>query len=392
VVRALILVLLAGCELLVDIPNGKRAGDDAGGCGECTAPAPVCDPDSATCVECLGDPDCPADRAFCDVVAHACAGCASDSQCTASGACLPDGTCADPARVVYVSPAGTSANTCGLADPCDLDTAAGKLAPGVDVIEMATGTYPRTAQLALPRDAILNADAGTTLAATGGIQALSITGASLTIHRLAIDAGGGIGVYCMGSGKLVAVRARVVNGVVGAIASPCELVLDRTTIAGNTFYGVLANTGPATITNTYITGNGSSQMSLGGLALQDVAMGRVEFSTIADNQANGDPTGLRCTGTTAVTFGSDIVAGNSIDPACVVSHSVIDAGYTGTGTANTTVDPMFVARASGDYHLAPGSPAIGLADPAAVQPVDADDQPRPQPAGSVAEPGADEIP
>jgi hypothetical protein len=80
-----------------------------------------------------------------------------------------------------------------------------------------------------------------------------------------------------------------------------------------------------------------------------------------------------------------------MDAACSVTYSVVDLAYAG-GANNVKVDPMFVAAATNDFHLAPGSPATNIGDPASSVKVDHDGDPRPQPAGSRVDVGADEIP
>jgi hypothetical protein len=65
-----------------------------------------------------------------------------------------------------------------------------------------------------------------------------------------------------------------------------------------------------------------------------------------------------------------------------VSYSDIQGSWTGAGTGNLNVDPLFVDPAGGDCHLSPGSPCIDGGDNTSVTPdafdVDGD--------GDVAEP------
>jgi hypothetical protein len=373
----LLALACAGCELFVDIPRGKLAETPCTTSDECAPPKPQCDLEASTCVECLADPDCTAERPVCDQ--HACRACSDDSEC-ASAACLPDGSCAAESRVIYADPAATGTQ-CNRAQPCSLDAGLAVLGPGRDVVKLAAGTYERTATLAIGAPAIL-VGSSATLHSVGVPVVQANT--EVTLYRLAIDAAGGTAATCAPTGKLRLSRVRINGGV----TAPCDLAIDRSTIAGSAGYAVAATTGPVTITNTFLT------RSAGGLALDAIASGVVEHVTIAANTSVMMTSGLHCANADGVVIRSDIIysnAGTSIDAACNVVHSVVDTGYTG-GTANTTADPTFVASALGDFHLVPGTKIAGTADPDSALTVDFDGEPRPQPAGTIADPGADEVP
>ncbi|HEY0250231.1 MAG TPA: hypothetical protein VGC41_01850, partial [Kofleriaceae bacterium] len=160
--RFALLCTVAGCELFVSVPNGQLAngGDDAspdGGiqlsCAACEAPTPACDTATGTCVECVVSADCTsAAKATCDH--DVCRGCIHDAECTASNVCMPDGSCADPGRVLYAATDGTAA-TCTAAAPCSLDTAVTAVTATQDIIHLAAGTYPRTAMTTIMTSTIL---------------------------------------------------------------------------------------------------------------------------------------------------------------------------------------------------------------------------------------------
>lgn len=66
--------------------DGATVGDgaipaDAGTCGACAAPTPVCDETSGSCVECVDTADCGPGLVCAD---HACVGCGDDADCPAS--------------------------------------------------------------------------------------------------------------------------------------------------------------------------------------------------------------------------------------------------------------------------------------------------------------------
>jgi hypothetical protein len=98
---------------------------------------------------------------------------------------------------------------------------------------------------------------------------------------------------------------------------------------------------------------------------------------------------IRCNDT-GVAVRSSIIFGNAQPQitGCDVAYSVTDFA----GANNLAADPLYVAPATRDYHIQPGSPALGLGDPASHLAHDFDGDPRPQPMGSMADSGADEIP
>jgi hypothetical protein len=235
-----------------------------------------------------------------------------------------------------------------------------------------------------------------TLRIGGGGTVLQYSAVTVTLHRITLDAVAGVGAFCMGSGKLFAKGIRVDGTVAAILGSPCEVHIDRSRFSGNTFYAMLVSTGPFVMTNSFVTNNGSAGTNFGGLLLDNLVAGSVlEHNTIAGNTNDGSaPSGLcRCmTAVAPTTIRNNIIRGNSIDPACVVTNNVIDPGYAGPGSPNVVMDPGFVNAAGNDYHLIPSSPVAGMSDPASMVFFDFDGEPRPQPAGTNADPGADEIP
>ncbi|MEO8701131.1 MAG: right-handed parallel beta-helix repeat-containing protein [Kofleriaceae bacterium] len=401
-VKALGLVLLAGCELFAAIPNGSVQVDAppgqlaCSGPADCAAPTPACDLEIGACFECVTTADCSGGEVCSN---HACGGCTEDAEC-GSSVCLADGTCADAARVLFADPAGTGPD-CTSAAPCGLDAAFAKVTATADIVKLLPGTYNQAATVVIAASTIV-AGSGATIHANVAMftPMFTVSGQrTLTLLGVTVDGEPGSqhgGAQCLDTSKLVIDRSKFSGGVVGVIASPCELSIDRSTIIGASFYGVYANAGPVSITNTYILENGGS-FEYGGLVLDSVPSGVVEHSTIAGNLTTAAGfAGIRCIASPALVTRSNIVFGNTggtaNDPACAISYSVIDPGYTGAGTNNTVIDPGFVDPAASDYHLQAASPARGLGDPASPTARDADGQPRPQPAGSPSDPGADEVP
>ena len=366
---ALFAMSLAGCELIADIPSHTLAPDDAGGGsgnddgGEIDGGAGI----------------------------DAKVGCDLDSEC-ASGVCLVDRSCAMDSHIVYAAPAGTGA-ACSATVPCSVETAVTKLAAGIDVIKLAAGVYERSAQLDLAAPVTI-AGTGATWHGNPGqdfMPLLVATGTPVVVIGIDFDLNGSPGITCS-AGQLVLSRAKLHSGFYGVFGSQtCSATIDRTSFSANTFYGAYFSMGTTVaITNSYFTDHTPSITSLAALIFEQVT-GTVSHTTFSNN--TGDTPAIHCATspnlklTSLISFGH---ASPSVEPGCHVSYSVLDPGYAGPGTNNVTTNPMFIG--AGNYHLSAASPVRGMGDPASTMAHDGDGEARPQPAGSRADPGADEVP
>ncbi|HEY4178925.1 MAG TPA: hypothetical protein VGM90_18890 [Kofleriaceae bacterium] len=380
------LLVVGGCELIADIPNAtvgtRDGGSDAG-------------PDAKP--ECLVPDECPtAEKPACDPLIHVCRACVDDGECP-SDVCLPDGTCADSARFVYAA-AGGIGTACTLMTPCALDTAVGKLTPTTDIVKMAPGTYVRGVTLSVAQSGFL-AGAGSTfhvIADASPIIGISVTGgAHLAVLglALALDANAD-GVHCIG-GMLELHRVHSTGGAQGIYADGCGLTMRSTRIESAHYYAAYAHAAPVDIANTYIVNNDTQPgYTLPALVLEDVPSGSIVHSTFAANTPGGVAGAIGCTNSANVAIRNIIAANNTapgIGAGCTVSSSVVDTGYV-DGTANMQLDPGFVDPTARNYHLSATSPAKETGDPAVTLATDADGEPRPQPAATSPDPGADEIP
>lgn len=385
--RAVVLVALAGCELFADIPTPTVVppGDGA-----------IDTPDSMPPAECMDSAECTMiGKPICDLSTHTCGGCVVDGEC-ASNVCLMDGTCADPARFVYAAAGGTD-TACTMAQPCSVETAVTMLTPQKDIVKLAPGTYSRAATLTMSIAGTI-AGGGSTFNVAGAVGTFGIVADGVPIRVLGLAmtvSANNMAVRCLTAGGELHLSRVSISGGNGAIySSTCPIEVDRTTVTGATLYGLYVNNAAVTIRNSYFVAIGSMpDYPIGAVHLNAVTSGTVEHTTIANNMSEG-PSGLRCPGSAAVVVRNIIAWGNvapGVDPECVVTNSIVDPGYTG-GSANTSMDPLFVNPAMRDFHLMPASPAAGKGTPDALFGIDGDGEDRPQPAGSNPDPGADEIP
>ncbi len=382
---AILSVTLAGCELLADIPNPTVV-----------PPADTMIDTDTVQLECTDNAACTmVGKGICDLTTNTCGGCVLDSECP-SNVCLMDGTCADPSRFVYAA-AGGSSDVCTMAMPCSVDTAVTKLTPAKDIVKLAPGVYARAGTLTmLIAGTIAGGGSTFNVTATAG-TAFGILAMGVPIRVIGLTmnvAATNMAVRCVAVGGELHLARMTISGGSGAIFSQCPVEIDRTLVTGATAYALHVNGGTALIRNSYFVAHGTDpDYPIGAVHLLNVPSGTVEHVTIANNGSQG-PAGLRCPTSPTLVIRNIISWGNTapgIDPLCTVTNSVVEAGYTG-GSANVSMNPMFVDPAMGNFHLMMMSPAAEKGTPAAMFGIDRDGQDRPLPEGSNPDPGADEIP
>lgn len=415
----------------IDCAGRSGAGIDADLCSQdeqCTDPTPVCDITRSMCVPCMpgkvgacsgATPVCGAD--------DACHPCAMDAEC-ASQTCLPDGSCASPLDVLYVSPTGSDLATCMPDDHCSLARALALIDGTKSTIRLDPAHYNLMATVALTHDLhlvgrgaildrnaagsgeVLDIAAGTHISldyvtVTGGDGAsgdgIDCTQATLTLREVAIQANAGSGISTSGC-QLVVSHAQLLNnqgaGIATSMAS--DVVLVRSLVSGNASVGLVLDGTTYDIENNVIVKNGGPN-GLGGVFISQILAGTVGrrvfgFNTVSQNQGPfGNVSGVVCDQTIGVPLAmtSNIVVNNAgpaqvSGDACVWTYSDIAPGPV-SGTGNLSSDPLFVDPVHNNFHLQLASPARDAADPAATLAVDIDGDARPQGAGR--DMGADEI-
>lgn len=355
-------------------------------CGPCTGNpdcagdpgGPVCNVADGTCVECADASDCPlATAGVCDATDHTCRGCRADIEC-ASGVCHPDsGACAAPTDVLYVE-VGAIGTTCTQAQPCGTLAQATALVGGTQrVIKLGPGMHGGSLGWGTGGALVVHGDgaADTTLDYAGpSTTFVNVTGGStLTIERLKLTGSPSTApaVRCQGS----TVRSFGVH--VDAIPRG-GFQIDGCSFA---------------LANTAVTRSGGPVSTFGAVQLANLDAShttRFEFNTLLGNAASGtNVAGVQCNGlAAAVALRSSIVFGNgtlappvTVTANCPVTYSVLDAATPGATNINTSP-----GLAAPEFHLAAGSSAIDLADPAATVGWDLDGDQRPAARDS----GADE--
>ncbi|MGN6110213.1 MAG: right-handed parallel beta-helix repeat-containing protein [Kofleriaceae bacterium] len=137
----------------------------------------VCDVPIRTCVEPTPDAD---DR------------CTLDDDCE-SGVCRPDGACAAPEAILYVSADGPSAGDCGPTTPCDLFHARSLASTERSTIRLANGQYVLSSDFVVTSPlaslSIVGGRGAVIRRAAAGPAFEVRDGSALTIHGLTLNKG-----------------------------------------------------------------------------------------------------------------------------------------------------------------------------------------------------------
>jgi hypothetical protein len=394
--RVVILALLAsaaGCELIANIPSYGSRSSDGGTSDDDAMPSgdDAMVSDDAMTGDCTTNAQCTTlAEPTCDN--HVCRACRTDADCGTNGVCMLDGTCAADARIMYASPTG-SGTVCSAAAPCTLEQGVALLSATKDVLKLAAATFQLTAALSIrPSVPVLVAGEGATIVGAGGTPSFTIetNGPDTKVTGVTIDQNTWYAGYCE-AGKVTYSRTTWMNGGLGFFSynTPCDFTLEYSIVRTQAAYAASFTAADSTIhvrNSMFVlnstNGGGNPVFSVGSTN----TTAAFENTTFANNGA------LPISCQPGNTVRSSISFGNPSPPSntCVVSYSDIEGGYGGANDHNVTLNPLFVSAT--DFHLQPTSPVRGLGDPANVLPFDIDLQPRPQPAATAPDLGADEVP
>jgi hypothetical protein len=415
-------------EFCLAHPDDLRCGgvDGATACAtndDC--PGEVCDTAAspAVCVACTTSDvsACAATAPVCSAD-NQCRGCVTDDECT-SNACLPDGSCAAEADVIYVTVGGVAATGCGARDnPCSIMQSILEVAGTRTIIKLE----PNAGQdYQVSTGTGLTIDKDVTLIARGASFGRVNTGPIFTVvgGRTATILGGVIkgGVGSAGHGiactALSVVRVSDAdigpNEGDGINANTCGLFLDRVVIHNNDA-GVEIIGGSIEVSRSTFSTNLEGGIDLSGsntrfvivnnvfwkngiggtvggvlLSTNTSTTSKLELNSFNQNNANfGIGTAVHClvAGFVArnnVMFGNGLNNLEQVGGTCTHTYSIASPGTLPVGTGNTASDPLFVSAGTGNLHTMAGSPTEGAGDPASdltgLAATDVDGDPRATP-------------
>jgi hypothetical protein len=346
---------------------------------------------TGACVECLTGAQCSAAEPVCGANGN-CRVCEHDAEC-ASGACDIDGTCVDPAKVVYVSNTGVDGGNCVQTQPCQsVAFAVGKVASTRTHISMAKGTY----------DEPLNANGKprvqfhgneSTVKATSG-SAIPSNGANIFASDVKLTGVGASALSCLNNGVVVLRSVDVIEDTAISNFNACRLTWTLSNI--KKFQGLRFDTNSQAVlkrltitdgekfvdaTNSIVNAENLliSNHKQGLFRLVD-ATGTISHITYAnpipapEKRFDCLRSPVKVTSSIFWSPAQEIVfSGNCVFGADSIAGPTVNGGLP---LPTTNVDPMFVDEVNGNYHLKPGSPAVDKSDIGPA--IDLDGNPRPR--------------
>jgi len=171
------------------------------------------------------------------------------------------------------------------------------------------------------------------------------------------------------------------RGTAGVFTMGASMVkIDSSVITRNTgTNGGVSITGPFSIKNSIISGNGDTATVVGGLTLSSTGTATFEFNTVAENITAGIDLGMSCLNQLDVS--NSIFTANAIN-GCNVTYSLVDNTTTNPGMGNMMGMPTFLNTDTSNplgptfYRISGTSSARDMANPAATLDIDIDGQKR----------------
>lgn len=361
------------------------ASPTCAGSAECPGTL-VCDPTTpgGRCVLCTQEDrsNCSGSKPACSED-NICVGCAVDADC-ASDACLPEGSCADAADVLYASPAG-GGTACTAEAPCTFEDAIMEAVGQRNVIRLASGTYGPVV-IAKPVRVL---GTGATISRASAGPAVDVGGGG-TVDLVGLQVTGGAPtVRCQGA-TLIATRLAVSLSDGYGVESSCTLTLTRSRLSLNTGGALRITGGDIAIRNNVIFRNGSLDLQQQPVDIT-ASSGTFHFNTVAFNTVKGNTEpGVTCNGD--VDADGNLItnndAGGGFNRAQVRGTCRFESSYVERGSGANTIGWVDITS---DFHLTPGSPISVLNVPGVTCTGidDLDGQQRPK--GTGCDLGADEL-
>jgi len=352
------LLLLAGCSQIFGLSSPKHAidapGDVTAGSGDASTDIPDAAPG-----HCVTQADCP------------------------MSVCLPTTVCADPMDVAWLSSAGTALTACTMQAPCNrLGDALNTNKPYIRVIGKISNTTSVSQTVAMFGEP-----------GAGFTNALLINNGVVGLYALDFTNGG----TCIqnSGGTLTAEHVTVHDCTNACINSNGALTLDGSTITGCRSGGVIVQNATFSITNNFITLNGTGNMTqTGGLTIQTstAANGsRIDFNTIAGNEIKSSANaggGIYCNISGFVGVANVIVA-NLVNGSPNIAYANTGGQCTYTSSVIQASPALgFVSTVQNNFHITASSSLRDVTGVATTVATDVDGESRPY--GSAYDLGADE--
>ncbi len=193
-------------------------------------------------------------------------------------------------------------------------------------------------------------------------------------------------------------RTTIDDKIVAVDVADGSLKMERSVLSNSLLQALVITNSAFTVENNFIVKTGTGEYHAQPVwirASQPVNPHVFAFNTIADNSLGPQATtsGLDCSVPGPIELSNNIIyhlTPSRLPPTlgtCKHRYSNIQSFDNGNG--NISVDPEFVDRNGGDYHLSPTSPLIDAGDPTILDGVDIDGEARP--AGRAPDIGADEV-
>jgi len=261
-------------------------------------------------------------------------------------------------------------------------TSALTVAQGLDEVWVSAGTY--TDNVSIP--------AGVALYGGFASTETRLTERNWSVNPTIVDGGGSDTITSHSHGQVLDGLV-IVNGDSGIYVDGGTVAMNNCILKNNGFAGALVEYGTLKAVNCVIIRN-----ELFGIALSD-ATATVSNCTISGNVVGVSKQAGVCSVTNCIIIDNE--SGISGDGDAIrISHNNVHGNTTAnyeditdpTGTiGNISVDPLFVDRDNGDYHLQSGSPCIDTGDDSVVTAGQTDMDGKPRISGAHVDMGAYEF-
>ncbi|MCA9717080.1 MAG: right-handed parallel beta-helix repeat-containing protein [Myxococcales bacterium] len=354
-------------------------GDAA--CAGQSADTPVCEQNSATCVECTPDADelCSGATPICDELTYSCDKCTEHTQCGTTACNIEAGICFPEDTVLYVD---KNAGDCDNADGSEampfctiqaaFDHAVMQNALGAWTIWIAPGVYTQ--------DTLSTPGMGTKLAllGAGGQVTVQSSNNDQNAANFAIATGDTVymrdfnlsnhntyhGFKCESGVAWIDDSRFNDNEQHGVYSIDCTLYMRRSIVYSNknggiVIHGTNSMDDPVSRFETvFITENGSAQAAFGGIQVADNHNLDISYSSILVNITNGGFSSMQCVNQGAINIRNSVVvalAGQSFScDGVVINNSavdeLVDAGMNNIMALASDVDAWFTYQNPGIYN------------------------------------------